>query len=400
MLRDLIRAATPAAIPAGSRPAVLMVSKPVAPPWNDSSKNLVRDLALAGRRFSYHVLTPDAAELAGEAVRAEPIYGRARGAHTPPLQQNLLVLARLLARDRCALTHFFFAPNPRATVAARLALGLRARRTVQTVCSIPRDFSRPERLLFADQVVVLSRFTLDHFLEVGVPASRLTLIPPAIAIPDPPDAAARLEARRRHGFPDDAVVVLFPGDYQFSTAADTFARAIVALRDLAGVRFVFACRIKQRASLAEEARLRTLLHGAGVLDRVRMLREVSEMPGLLAASDLAVLPADSLYAKMDLPLVLLEAMARELPILVPDEPPLSELLEGAEVGVALRPRDPEALAAAIRALAGSAPRRRELGLRARAAAIARYSIAEVSSRYEDLYQSLLTARGRHGDHDG
>ena len=28
-------------------PSVLYVSKPVAPPWNDSSKNLVRDLALA-----------------------------------------------------------------------------------------------------------------------------------------------------------------------------------------------------------------------------------------------------------------------------------------------------------------------------------------------------------------
>lgn len=369
-----------------------MVSKPVAPPWNDSSKNLVRDLALAGQRFCYHVLTPEGVTLEGSALRCEPIYGAARGAHTPPLRQNLLVLARLLRRDPTALTHFFFAPNPRAAVAARIALRVRPRRTVQTVCSIPRDFSRPDELLFAHRVVVLSRTTRGRFLDAGVPAERLVLIPPAITIPSAPTAEERREARRRHALPLDGQVVLFPGDYQFSTAAETFARAIPALRDLERVRFVFACRIKQAASLAEEARIRTLLHEARVLDRVRMLREVSDMPGLLAATDLVVLPADSLYAKMDLPLVLLEAMAREVPVVVAAEPPLDELLEG-EAGAGVPPRDPAALAATIRSLLEDHGRRRALGENARRAVRDRYAIEHVSALHEELYRRLLDERG-------
>ena len=35
---------------------VLFVSKPVAPPWSDSSKNLVRDLAEGIDRFHLHLI--------------------------------------------------------------------------------------------------------------------------------------------------------------------------------------------------------------------------------------------------------------------------------------------------------------------------------------------------------
>ncbi|MDH4281277.1 MAG: hypothetical protein OEV36_01370 [Myxococcales bacterium] len=38
---------------------VLYVSKPVAPPWNDSSKNLVRDVAGHLRRHRPIVMGPD-----------------------------------------------------------------------------------------------------------------------------------------------------------------------------------------------------------------------------------------------------------------------------------------------------------------------------------------------------
>ena len=60
---------------AGPPPTVLMVSKPVAPPWNDSSKNLVKDLAQAGRGFSYRVLTPKGYQLAGFNVTSGVVSG-------------------------------------------------------------------------------------------------------------------------------------------------------------------------------------------------------------------------------------------------------------------------------------------------------------------------------------
>ncbi len=205
-------------------PEVLMVSKPVAPPWNDSSKNLVKDLACAGQRYAYRVFTPAGYGLDAPGVSSDAIY-RDTGGYSPAVLQNVRVLARLLRRDGAALTHFFFAPNPRTSTAARLALRARPRITVQTVCSAPASFMEAERLLFADRVVVLSRDTRDCFIHAGISPQRLVRIPPGIHLPRRPDANARATARRSLGLPEDRPVVIFPGDLQFSRAAETFALA-------------------------------------------------------------------------------------------------------------------------------------------------------------------------------
>ena len=371
-------------------PTVLMVSKPVAPPWNDSSKNLVKDLALNGQAYRYRVLTPSGYALDAPAVVSEPIYPDA-GSHTPALRQNLLVLRRLVARDDTAVTHFFFAPNRKSALGARIALRIRPRATVQTICSIPRSFENPERVLFADRVVALSRHTLELLVSNGYPAASITHIPPAITVPDPPSPEARRNARQRHGLPADAVVTIYAGDYQFSRAASTVARAIPLLRADPRAFFVFACRIKQAASRDEEQRIDLALQQAGVRDRVLMVNEEPDIIGLLGACDVCVLPAESLYAKMDLPLVLLEAMALELPIVVADRPPLSELLED-DVGLQVAPEDPAALARALGRLIDDGDYRKHLGTNARRAVLTRYSIAEVSLRYERLYGELLARK--------
>jgi glycosyltransferase involved in cell wall biosynthesis len=297
-------------------------------------------------------------------------------------------MARLLRQDRTALTHFFCAPNPRTCQAARMALRLHPRATLQTVCSIPLSFEQPDQLLFADRVVVLSRHTRDQFIAHGVPAGRLELIPPGIRLPAFPSPERRLAARRAMGLPEDRPVIIFPGDLQFSGAARTVARAVPLLRDLSPV-VIFACRPKQEASLLEERRLRSELAHSGVASLVRHMGEVPDMLELLRACDLCLLPAESLYAKMDYPLVLLEALALGLPIVVADTPPLSELLDE-PVGRAVPPNEPEALARACRdLLGGSLETRTAQATRCREVACQRHDIAAVSRKHEDLYQDLL-----------
>jgi len=364
-----------------------MVSKPIAPPWNDSSKNLVRDLALLGQRYRYRVLCPRGQRLGGDGVVSEPLY-RDSGRYTPPLVQNARVLLRLLRRDDAELTHFFFAPNPRTCQAARLALAARPRRTLQTVCSIPSSFRQPERLLFADQVVVLSHHTRDQFIHQGVAPERMALIPPGIRIPPWPTRARRLEARQALGLPKDRPVLVYPGDLQFSGAAATVAASVPLLRDLEPV-VIFACRPKQQASLEADRRLRADLARAGVEQLTRHMGEVADMQQLLSACDLCLLPAESLYAKMDYPLVLLEALALGVPIVVADQPPLTELMQD-PVGAAVPPDDPEALASAAGALLRATDdERAALSRRCREVACQRYDIAAVSRAHEDLYAEIL-----------
>ncbi len=368
---------------------VLMVSKPVAPPWNDSSKNLVKDLASAGQAYRYRVLTPRGYTLPGERILSEGIYPD-RGRYAPPLSQHLPVVRRLLRRDDTHVTHFFFAPNPRASAVARACLALRHRATVQTVCSVPRRFAGAGRLLFGQRVVALSRQTHDALLREGVEAHRLVHIPPGIQIPPAPGADHRARSRQALGLPLHGPVVVYPGDLEFSRAAETVALATRLVQEVAPL-FVFACRPKGPASAEAQRRIQAMLAAMGTQGQVRMLGEVDRMLDLLAASDLCVLPAESLYAKMDLPLVLLEALALGVPLVVSDRPPLSELLQD-DVGLAVPPQDPGALARAVCRILGDPGRKRALAENARAAAEARYDIRRVSRQHEALYDDLL----RHG----
>lgn len=369
-----------------SAPHVLMISKPVEPPWNDSGKNIVRDVARHGSRYTYHVMTTRGAEPPGPQCVVEPIYGDA-GAYTPGLAQNLRVLMRLLRPDRSDIHHYFFAPNPRTSTVAKLVTAVRGRPTVQTVSSSPATYEGVERLCFGDRVVALSSYNRRKLGEAGVRG--VVHVPPGIPVPDLRGPDDRAATRARWGLPTDRPVVLFAGDYQFSSASTVLADAIPRVLAGRAAHFVYACRIKQEASRAIEVGVRESILAAGVGESVTFLNEVDDMEALIAASDLSTMPSESLYAKMDLPLVLLECLAQQVPLVVADVEPLVEVLAGGtEWGRAVPPKDPAALAAALGELLDAPERLRAMGEAGRRAVAARWSAQAMAAAYEDIYDEV------------
>ncbi len=84
-------------------PEVLFVSKPVAPPWNDSNKNLVRDLARGMTRYRPHVMVPrgaDDVDAAWLSAALAPIAGGARVVDVE--QRRQAVRRRSAGRSSCA----------------------------------------------------------------------------------------------------------------------------------------------------------------------------------------------------------------------------------------------------------------------------------------------------------
>ena len=150
---------------------VLLVSKPIVPPWHDSSKNLVRDLATNMQRHTPIVLSQPGVQLSMPRARIEPIYDTSGRKFSPALRDNARVLRRLFESKRGEFWHFFFAPNPKTSTAARVAALLRRARTVQTVCSAPHPKVSVRGVLFGDRIVVLSEHTRQRFLAAGIAAS-------------------------------------------------------------------------------------------------------------------------------------------------------------------------------------------------------------------------------------
>lgn len=366
---------------------ILLVSKPIVPPWNDSGKNIVRDLAASGIRYTYRVMGAKGAQPPGPSAMVESVYSTS-GAFAPGLRQNLSVLRRLLTPDRVPLYHFFFAPNPRTSTMASIVLKLKRRQVVHTICSTPAAPETVAELMFADQVVALSKHTAKLLKMHGV--DNVVHIPPCVPLTPAVSTQRKERITNELGLPQSRLVV-FPGDYEFSNAAKVCVEALPVICAVPDVHFVFACRIKRPPSLEAERIIKERVRELGLEQRVTFVNEVGDMEALVAAATLTVLPADSLYAKMDIPLVLLESLREGVPIVVSDHGPLPELVESA-VGVSVPANRSELFGQAVEKLLKSPQTLAEMGGAGQELVRATYGPETMARRYEALYDELIGAK--------
>jgi hypothetical protein len=367
---------------------VLFVSKPIAPPFHDGTKCLVRDVASRLTSFAPVVMTTRAAlgQLpAGVTGRA--VYG-AGGSFAPALTDNARAAFSLLTAPE-ELWHFVFAPNPRTGQVARALRTLRGVPIVQTVASPPRRFARLSQLLFGDAIVVQSRATESSLIDAaraeGFALPPISVVPPPIPELAAPDAAAIAAARAELGVPPGQRLVLYPGDLEVSSGAEV-TRTLVEplLRRFPEAAVVFAYRNKTPKAAERAAELRRALAGR----RVYISDRVSNMHALLAASDIVIFPVDDLWGKVDQPIVLLEALALGVPCVVLDQGPLKDVAGALKVATI----DAAEWLAAIAALLESTElRARHVGA-GRVAASAVYASGVVARAYEAIYLQVLQRR--------
>ena len=367
---------------------ILLVSKPIAPPWNDSGKNLVRDLArgLTQHRATLLVSSAQRAGLLADLphVRTAQVYATDAG-FAPALIDQARVFAYLCASRGHALWHFFFAPNPRSCRAGGLARRLRRKPVLHTLSSAPRDPHLTVPCLFADLNVVLSAHTERRLLEAGLAPDRVRRIPPAIVPLAARTPAEQARLRSELGLPLGAPVVVFPGDLEFGEGA---AAMIEVARGLhREVHLVMACRTKTpraRAAAAAIAQRVASSHGAA---RVQLVGETPRIHDWLACADVVALPSVDLYAKMDYPLVLLEAMSLGRSVVVAEGSAAEELCAG-QAAIAL-PLQVDALTAGITRLLDDEAARARIGEAARRSVLEHFTYPTMSRAYERVYDELL-----------
>jgi glycosyltransferase involved in cell wall biosynthesis len=124
-------------------------------------------------------------------------------------------------------------------------------------------------------------------------------------------------------------------------------------------------------------------------ERVRLVGERSDVPALLADSDLFVLSSRS----EGLPVSVLEAMAAGLPVVASRVGGLAELVVDGETGILVPPGDIPALSAALGDLVDDRELRRKLGAAGRARAEAHFDLAAFRRAHVELYEQQLALAG-------
>jgi glycosyltransferase involved in cell wall biosynthesis len=239
----------------------------------------------------------------------------------------------------------------------------------------------------ARQVVVVSAINLklmrNHF---GLPSSKGMVI--HNGRPEeffrPRDAATRRRLRQEWGIAEDDVVAITIGRLDHEKGYDLLLDALPQLRGSSCWSRLHLVWVGGGPLLPRATHLARLVAG----DRVFLLGERHDVADLLDAADLLVHPSRC----EGLPLVVLEAMAKGLPVLATSVGGIPEALDGTGVLLPEPGCDPgfkRSLAEAIATLTGDEKQRRTLGRLARERAEKCFTESRMTAAWIALIRSIL-----------
>jgi glycosyltransferase involved in cell wall biosynthesis len=229
-----------------------------------------------------------------------------------------------------------------------------------------------------DGLICVSEQARTSFSEAGLPPSRLRVIRNGIR-PRPP-RAGRAATRAALGVPAEAPLVLTVARFYPQKGHRYLLGAIPkVLRQAPRARFVWAGDGPLLASL------RLAAQACGLEGRLRFLGRRDDVPDLLAAADLLVLP--SLFE--GLPLVALEAMAAGLAVVGTQVCGTLEAIEDGVSGRLVPPGETAALASAIVELLDQSALAARFGAAGQARCAGEFSAARMARETAQLYQELL-----------
>lgn len=292
-------------------------------------------------------------------------------------------LTRLVRAERVDLlhTHTLAAANALARVAARVA-----RVPVVSHLHIENHFRPATRALLkaadnvsarlAARLVAVSENTRRAYELQGYPR-RIEVVYNGVAL----DQTGTADVRRELGLPADSPLV---GAVGRLCEVKGQRELIEALAQVPGARaLLVGADLEQGGEYQRE--LERVAAALGVGDRVVFAGPRSDVGEVLSALDVVALPSWT----EGLPLVVLEAMARKRPVVATPVGGTPEVVVDGETGWLVPPRDPGALAEALRRLLADAELRRRFGEAGYERVRERFSAAAMKRRMLEIYDEVL-----------
>jgi glycosyltransferase involved in cell wall biosynthesis len=326
---------------------------------------------------------PAAAELERNGIRIDVCnLRRLRNA------REVLKLFGYLSKQRFDLLHTQLeASNILGTLYARLH-GIPAICTLHTV-EHPRGAARRRDVLlnwvlrnYCRKVICVSDHVREHYIRrLHYPPGNLLTLYNGIKLAAfngvPNDRAV---IRRALGAPESAPLITTVSVLRAPKGIDAMIRAMPAiLRRHADAHYLIVGDGEQGDHL------KSLTHQLGLTRHVIFAGRRSDVPELLSASDVFVLPS----LNDALPTVLAEAMAASVPIVATNVGGIPEMVTHAVNGFLVPPGAPDHLASTCLRLLDNPHMARDMGARGRRAAERQFDLATHASRLCALYEEII-----------
>jgi glycosyltransferase involved in cell wall biosynthesis len=228
----------------------------------------------------------------------------------------------------------------------------------------------------ATELIAVSRFTAGEVVDLGIAKGKIIVVHNGVDVGEfQPGPGARSE----FGLPEGVPLALFVGDIK--TTRKNLETVLAAMQSIPELHLVVAGSVDGSPYPAISRELK-------VSDRVHFIGKTSKIARLMRSTDFFVFP--SRYEAH--PLVLLEALASGLPVVVSGNFGAADYIKAGGI-VFEDPNDVGALASAMSELVRSPEKRRAMGLAAREQAM-EMQWSQMASKYLQIYEDLMMRRGQ------
>ena len=236
---------------------------------------------------------------------------------------------------------------------------------------------------WCDRVVGNSHAVVDFYQQLGVLKDQLAMIYSGTEDQEPPSVDPRT-IRTALGFDAEAPLILFVGRLADQKRVDDLLKALDLLQHV---------QPDARTVIAGDGPLRDHLeqitHAFHLDSQVRFLGHRNDIPRLMAAADLVVLPS----SYEGLPNVILEAMQSRKPVVATTAPGTTEVVIDGQTGLLVPIGNPPLLARAMRDVIREPTLARRLGEAGRVRVQTHFRANAMVAQFADLYEQLARSKG-------
>lgn len=241
----------------------------------------------------------------------------------------------------------------------------------------------------SDMIIAVSEFTKREILKNygDVPSGKIKVIHNGVDVEKFSPAANKSTFKRKFGFRDDDILILYVGRLYSRKGLPTLIEAIPKVAGkFNDVKFI----ISGKGLKDEEEKLKHYAKKLGVGDKLIFLGYFpdEDLPDLYRAADMFVFP--SIYE--NLPFALLEAMASGLPVITTTVGGIPEVIHDGENGFMIEPYNSTALAGIILYLIESPEKAREIGFSGRETVKEKFNWENITQQVLRVYEEAIAKR--------
>ncbi len=368
---------------------ILLVTRPIAPPWDEGSKNFAYFLAKNISDLEIGLLTNGILPDLPKNIHQKTIYTSNNFSY---LQKIRLIKNLRKIRSEFDILHYLFTPTKQNSFLVKNFILTKQKkfRTIQTVATLREDlYSDKEirNMLFGDLIITYSDHAKNKLADLGF--KNVKRVYPGIDLKLYRNKGKNPEYLKKYGFSSSDFIINFSGEYVRNGAMNLVLQSFLEIsKIIPEARLSLALRIKNEADTKKKEEVIEFFKKNNLLEKVSFHDNAQyAVFELYNMADISIFPVLDMNGKFDVPLAVIETMACEKPVIISDIPILKEFAKDNN-SVRIEKGNLAQLNSAILDLYHNPEKREQIGKAARKFTEENFDIQKISSIYSEIYKIL------------